>query len=252
MISAVLGKDNVSTYNIGSLCDDKGYSRVLIKNKLLNYSSDFNGKIWNNGIFEQLASGEPVEARKLYCDPEMVENYARLAFNTNSMPTSADSSHGFRKRLLLIPFEVKIDKSKADPNLAKKLIKESPGILLWAIEGLQQLIRNGYKLSESETLEQIDEEYKSDTDSVAQFIVTRNYHPDSTNKVSLTDLFNEYMEYCKDNTLKFENKSTFKSRLRDEGYVIEEKNKKAAQVYISKDNPFADLENLPFPAPKSE
>ena len=96
----------------------------------------------------------------------------------------------------------------------------------------------------------IDNEYKSDTDSVAQFIVDSNYHPDSTNKMSLTDLFNEYKQYCLDHTLRFEEKSIFKSRLKDEGYVVEEKNKKAAQVYISKDNPLSDLENLPFPAPK--
>ena len=116
--------------------------------KGLATESDFGGKIFSNGIFKQLASGEPVEARRLYKEPEIVRNYARLAFNCNSMPSSADTSFGFRRRLLIVPFNVKIEKDKADPDLAKKLKDELPGILVWAIEGLERFIRNGKKLSQ--------------------------------------------------------------------------------------------------------
>ena len=142
---AMLGENNVTSYNINSLCDDKGYSRIMIKNKLLNYSSDFNGKIFANGIFKQLTSGEPVEARRLYKEPEIVRNYARLAFNCNSMPSSADTSFGFRRRLLLILFNKKIDKGKADPDLAKRLKTELPGILVWAIRGIGKVYQEREK-----------------------------------------------------------------------------------------------------------
>lgn len=116
--------------------------------KGLATESDFGGKIFSNGIFKQLASGEPVEAKRLYKESEIVRNYARLAFNCNSMPSSADTSFGFRRRLLIVPFNVKIEKDKADPDLAKKLKDELPGILVWAIEGLERFIRNGKKLSQ--------------------------------------------------------------------------------------------------------
>ena len=111
----------------------------------MNYSSDFNGKIFANGIFKQLTSGEPVEARRLYKEPEIVRNYARLAFNCNSMPSSADTSFGFRRRLLLILFNKKIDKGKADPDLAKRLKTELPGILVWAIRGIGKVYQEREK-----------------------------------------------------------------------------------------------------------
>ena len=231
-IMAVLGENNVSSYNINSLCDDKGYSRIMIKNKLLNYSSDFNGKIWGNGIFKQLASGEPVEARQLYQDPEMVKGYARLAFNCNSIPTSSDSSYGFRRRLLMIPFGMKISKEKADPDLARKLLSELPGILLWAIEGLQRFIRNGKKLSSSPTIEALEQEYKEDTDSVVMFLGSKHYIPGDKDFKRLSELYNEYKEYCKSNSIRFESKSNLKNKLKEEGYTIEEKEKKLSKSLL--------------------
>lgn len=230
---ALLGEDNVCSYNINSLCDDKGYSRAMIRNKLLNYSSDFNGKIFANGIFKQLTSGEPVEARRLYKEPEIVKDYARLAFNCNSMPSSADTSFGFRRRLLIIPFNVKIDKSKADPDLAKKLKTELSGILIWAIEGLRRFIRNGKKLSKSPTLETLEQAYKEDTDTVVMFLNAQQCFPDNNNKTGLTLLFNKYREYCKNNDLRSETRENFKMKLKDEGYVVEEDSKKGVKIGLS-------------------
>lgn len=226
IILSLLGEDNVCSYNINSLCDDKGYSRAMIKNKLLNYSSDFGGKIFSNGIFKQLASGEPVEARRLYKEPEIVRDYARLAFNCNSMPSSADTSFGFRRRLLIVPFNVKIDKSKADPDLSKKLKAELPGILVWAIEGLERFIRNGKKLSHSDTLDNLEQAYKEDTDSVVMFLERKEYKPDNQNQMGLSSLFNGYKAFCKDNNIKPETRENFKMKLKGEGYVVDDSDKK--------------------------
>lgn len=238
IILSLLGEDNVCSYNINSLCDDKGYSRAMIKDKLLNYSSDFGGKIFSNGIFKQLASGEPVEARRLYKEPEIVRNYARLAFNCNSMPSSADTSFGFRRRLLIVPFNVKIEKDKADPDLAKKLKAELPGILVWAIEGLERFIRNGKKLSHSDTLDNLEQAYKEDIDSVVMFLERKGYMPDSRNQTGLNALFNEYRNFCNDNNIRHETRENFKMKLKGEGYAIDDSDrKKGVKVGIASSLP---------------
>lgn len=233
VITYVLGEDNVTNFNINSLCEDKSSTRILIENKLLNYSSDFNGKIWSNGIFKQLVSGEPVEAKRLYSDPEIIRNYARLAFNTNAMPTSSDTSSGFRRRLLPVYFDVKISPDKADPLLAKKLKTEAPGILNWAIEGLKRYVANGYKLSKSKILEAKENEYLEETESVFMFLDQNNYIPSESNKRKLSDLHDEYKKFCDSKDLKAEVKSEFKSRLRDFGYHIIEGGKRAIEVGIA-------------------
>lgn len=243
VVTYVLGEENVTNFNINSLCEDKSSTRIMIENKLLNYSSDFNGKIWNNGIFKQLVSGEPVEAKRLYSDPEIIRNYARLAFNTNAMPASSDTSAGFRRRLLPVCFDVKISPDKADPMLAKKLKSEAPGILNWAIEGLKRYVANGYKLSKSKTLEAKEKEYLEETESVSIFLNRNNYIPSDTMKRKLSDLHDDYKRFCNDHDLKAESKSEFKSRLKDSDYTIFEGGKKAIEVGITRDsvtidNPF--------------
>lgn len=234
VITYVLGEENVTNFNINSLCEDNSPTRIMIQNKLLNYSSDFNGKIWNNGIFKQLVSGEPVQARRLYSDPEIIRNYARLAFNTNAMPASSDTSAGFRRRLLPVYFDFKISPDKADPMLAKKLQSEAPGILNWAIEGLKRYVANGYKLSNSTILEAKEKEYLEETESVFMYLDHNKYIPSTAAKSKLSDLHEAYKKFCDAKDLKAESKSEFKSRLRDYGCPIYEGNNKAIQVGITK------------------
>ena len=264
VIMALLGNDNVCTYNINSLCNENGYTRAMIKNKLLNYSSDFNGKIFSNGIFKQLASGEPTESRRPYKEPEIIRNYARLAFNCNSLPTSGDTSYGFRRRLLIIPFKQKIDPKKADPELSRKLCSELPGILLWAVKGLKRLITNGKKLSNSPVIEALEQEYKETTDSVAMYLEYYQYKPDSQVEQGIMALYNEYKRYCEDNRLIMETRANFRMKLEGEGYTVKDMGKKGVKIGISKPVPsFPDIQvstpfsnpsiSVPsFPSPKGE
>lgn len=237
VISYVLGIDNVTNFNINSLCEDKSSTRILIANKLLNYSSDFNGKIWSNGIFKQMVSGEPLEAKRLYQDPEIIRRYARLAFNTNQMPDSSDTSAGFRRRLLPVEFTVKISKEREDPHLSEKLFAEASGILNWAIEGLKRYIANGYKLSHSDMLDEKEREYQEETESVCMFITASGYQKSEKQTTKLTDLVVEYRQYCDTHSLRAETKSEVKSRLRDLGYEIIQEGNKATEVGICKPIP---------------
>ena len=249
-VMSLLGNDNVCTYNINSLCNENGYTRAMIKNKLLNYSSDFNGKIFSNGIFKQLASGEPTESRRPYKDPEIIRNYARLAFNCNSLPASGDTSYGFRRRLLIVPFKQKIDPKKADPELSRKLRTELPGILLWAVEGLKRLVTNGKKLSKSPAIEAMEQEYKETTDSVAMYLENYHYYPDPQKEQGITSLYNEYKQYCEKNRLIVETRANFKMKLQGEGYTVKEMGKKGVKIGISSPDQASDIQvPVPFHCP---
>lgn len=252
-IMYVLGEDNVTSFNINSLCEDKSSTRILIKDKLLNYSSDFNGKIWSNGIFKQMVSGEPLEAKRLYSDPEIIRHYARIAFNSNSDPDSSDTSAGFRRRLLHVGFNQKITKERQNPKLAEELKSEAPGILNWIILGLQRFIRNGYKLSHSQMLEDKEKEYQEDNDPVCRFLESNGFVPDANAKIKVKDLFSEYRSYCSLNNIKEDiSQSDFKGKLRDEGYNISKSgDHKAEEIGIVRVggetvNPFSYTETNTF------
>jgi len=237
-VSYVLGKENVTTFHLNSLCEGQSTTRIMLQNRLLNYSSDINGNIWNNGIFKQLASGEPVEARRLYHDPIIIENYARLAFNSNEMPKSSDSSAGFRRRLLIVEFNKTI--TNPDPHLTDKLKQESPGILTWMIEGLVRFLRNGCKFSQSNILEASMNNYASSTDSVQMFVEDRKLKPGNT-KERLSEIHKKYREYCKNEGLSGEvDLPTFRMRMEQLGFKITCQKKKPYMIEIDAGpNPFS-------------
>jgi putative DNA primase/helicase len=77
ILNAIIGEENFSSFSLNCLTDQSGYYRAKIGNKLVNYASEIDGKM-NVGIFKQLVSGEPVEARLPYGDPMIIKEYAKL------------------------------------------------------------------------------------------------------------------------------------------------------------------------------
>lgn len=96
VINALLGSKNVTKFSLESLCDEKGYHRAMIENVLLNYCTEVSGnKIQSTNFLKSMVSGEPIEARLPYQDPMIIERYAKLIFNVNSLPTTTDMTEGF-------------------------------------------------------------------------------------------------------------------------------------------------------------
>ena len=114
IVNALLGSENVSSYSLQNLTDDKcGYFRAMLANKLVNYTSEINGKL-ETAIFKQLVSGEPVEARLPYGEPFTLTNYAKLIFNCNELPKDVEQSTAYFRRFLIIPFDVTIPEAEQD------------------------------------------------------------------------------------------------------------------------------------------
>ncbi|MDD4777520.1 MAG: phage/plasmid primase, P4 family [Fermentimonas sp.] len=216
------GKSNVSNFSLENLTNANGYHRAMLAGKLLNYSTEINGKL-NESVFKQLASGEPVDARVPYGDPFTITNYGKMMFNCNALPNTTDHSDAFYRRFQIIPFDVTIPKEKQDKQLARKIInKELPGVLNWVLEGLKRLVQQrGF--TESEQADSVLNDYRVQGDSVALFVDEMGYRP-SNESISLTDLHNEYSFFCKNRNLIPETRKIFSLRLKNQGIAVKRKN----------------------------
>ena len=151
-------------------------------------------------MFKMLASREPVEARFMYGNPFFMTNYARTIYSINQLPTHVESTAGFFRRLLIIPFKVTIDKNKQDKRLAEKIVKqEAPGVLNYILTAMKAFNKNE-SLAIPEELERIIEDLETETDNVKQWMDENGYKADNkTPKVklpTLKDLYFEYKDYC--------------------------------------------------------
>jgi putative DNA primase/helicase len=219
IISALLGTENVSNYSLESLTDATGYYRAKLGLVLLNYSSEISSRM-DTTFFKQLVSGEPIQARLPYKEPITITDYARLMFNTNTLPKDVEQNEAFFRRFLIIPFDVTIPEDRRDPDLAKKIIEsELPGIFNWVLDGLRSLIEMK-QFAYSKTITDAVRDYKKKSDSVNMFLEDEQYSIDKNGKLLVKGVYEIYSDYCKIYGYKSCSLKSFTDRLRVLGIEV--------------------------------
>ena len=232
IIRALLGKENVSTFQMRHLCDDNGYYRAKICDKLINYSSE-KGEDFNGETFKTLSSGEPVSARLPYKEPFEVTDYARMIFNANRLPVPSEQGEAFFRRFIIIHFDVTIPREERDPDLAAKITRsELPGIFNMVLEGLDRIMeRRGF--TRCEAVDKALEAYKVESDSVTGFLREGGYMPSPTERIERKTLYGEYRTFCVDNGYKWCGSGEFGRRLENNNITTIRSNG-VRYVYVEK------------------
>ncbi len=219
VVTALLGKENVSHYSLQSLTNEPAYCRAHLANKLVNYASEINGKL-EADTFKQMVSGEPVEARLPYGQPFILTNYAKLIFNCNELPADVEHSPAYFRRFLIVPFSVTIPDHEQDRQLASKIVEsELSGVFNWVLAGLRRLLAQG-RFTDCEAVRAQVEAYKRQSDTVRQFLDENGYQP-SGDGTPLKDLYRDYKVYCIEDGYRPVNNRNFQKRLNANGVLTE-------------------------------
>ena len=82
--------------------------------------------------------------------------FARLlAFSNGDLQSLYDRSDGFYRRQLILQTRERPENRTDEPDLAEWMTAELAGIFLWAFEGLQRLVANNCRFTESERQTQL-------------------------------------------------------------------------------------------------
>ena len=119
-------------------------------------------------LIKQLSSDDPISARFLYKESFEFKPQFKLFISTNHRPELTSDDPAIWRRVVLIPFEVMIPPDKRDKDLAQKLKGESPGILVWAVQGCLEWRKNGF--NRPEIVENATNQYRDNMDVVKRFI----------------------------------------------------------------------------------
>lgn len=234
IISELLGNENVSNFSLQSLTNENGYYRAMLSDKLVNYSPEISTQM-NTTLFKQLVSGEKVEARFPYGKPFILEEYAKLMFNTNELPREIEHNHAFFRRFLIIHFGITIE--NGDPELAKNIIAtELPGVFNWVLDGLKRLLTQK-KFTYSKEMNCILEEYKRDSDTVLTFLTEEGFEKSIEAELKLSVFYQDYVSYCKRSGFKSGSKRLFSKRLKAQKF----------RVWKKSMGMFVDVAKISFP-----
>ena len=193
VVRMVLGSENVSGSGLNKLSQDFGPIETL--GKMVNLSTEWarTGRRIDEGILKGFVSGDFMEmARKFQTSIHAVPT-AKLVFAMNELPHFSDKSDGLSDRMVLIPFELPIEKTI--PGFEAKFQDELPGILNWAIAGYKRLKANGV-FSITDAMIQKHHQYWVEQSSARMFL---HEMTDFTNEgfISRNDLFEGYLAWCR-------------------------------------------------------
>ena len=125
-----------------------------------------------------------------------------LAFSNGDLQALFDRSDGFYRRQLVLTTKEKPAGRVDDPDLAEKMKAEVEGILLWAFAGLQRLVANNFKFTESQRTKENREAVKRDNNNVFDFLESEGYiRLKADASISSKDCYDIYRMWCEENSL---------------------------------------------------
>lgn len=143
---------------------------------------------------KQLTGSDTVSARFLFAEPFDFKPEFKLWLSTNNKPEITGTDDAIWDRIRLIPFEVRFEGESVDKSLPRKLRDESAGVLAWMVRGCLEWQRGG--LGTAEKVAAATEEYRAEMDAFADFLTDKCVvSPRASAKYE--DLYDEYLDWCR-------------------------------------------------------
>lgn len=179
--------------------------------RLVTSSETRDGAKLNEARIKSITGGDPITARFLNHEFFTFHPHFKLWLAVNHKPSVNDDSHGFWRRLRLIPFTQRFD-PKQEPELPEILKSELPGILAWALEGCLDWQQRG--LQEPQSVTSATEEYRLEEVWFDRFlseccVVSQRAKAPSSN------LYDAHVHWCDDNGEAPMNSTAFGKRLKE-------------------------------------
>lgn len=215
--------DYAATVPVGVFLDDghvkaDGPRPSLAKlpgRRLVLMSEPKKGAKLDEALVKEITGGEPLETRGLQRDPIEFRPRFLPVMSTNHKPEIRGLDPGIWRRIILIPFKVFIPENERNPRLKEKLLAEKAGILRWLLDGLKSWHEQGLA-PPNEVVEAV-EEYRADSDPLKEFLEAET-HICAGKRVSSTDLYKAYEDWCARNAAEPLKQNGFSRRLKDRGF----------------------------------
>jgi P4 family phage/plasmid primase-like protien len=199
-LEAMLGRDNVSSVSLSDI--GKEYGLHLTHGKLANISADVSelGET-NEGTLRMLTSGDKMTFNQKFKPLYNARPTARLTFCCNDVPRFSDRSEGLPRRMLFVPFRVQITEEERVAGMDKpdfwERSGELPGILNWALEGLNRLLKRGMRFVEPKVCQVAKEEHRQISNPVRRFLKEHFEYDPEAPPLSSERLYQSYKVWAR-------------------------------------------------------
>jgi putative DNA primase/helicase len=181
--------------------------------RLVTASEPDQNAHFSESLLKLITGEDPLVARTLNEREQQFLPVLKLWLIANHQPRVSDASHGFWRRVRLIPFDYLVPAEKKDPQLTVKLRAELPGILRWAVEGCIAWRRNG--LGAPRVVIEATQEYRSDMDVIGRFLEEACESFEGSTPVA--ELYAHYEKWARNSEITPLSKDTLSKKLKSRG-----------------------------------
>jgi len=140
LIRDLLGDEAVCSVTPQELITER-FAAVDLHGTMANIRNDIDDEMLRNtGKFKEVVSGDPIKVEEKNQPTFTIEPTAKHLYAANQLPDAAVDDDAFYRRILLVAFPTTIPRRDRDPRLDEKLRDELPGVLNWALDGLDRLL----------------------------------------------------------------------------------------------------------------
>lgn len=168
-----------------------------LKGKRLVIAAELEeGMRLNTSVVKQLCSTDEICAEKKYKDPFRFIPSHMIVLYTNHLPKVGATDDGTWRRLIVIPFNAKIEGKSDIKNYADYLVHNAgPYIMTWIIEGARKVIEREYKIPATASVKAAIKSYRENNDWLGSFLEECCEEKPSFVQKS-GDFYQEYRNYC--------------------------------------------------------
>ena len=149
----------------------------------------------STGNVKQLCSTDEISAEKKYKDPFSYIPSHTLILYTNHLPKVGAMDQGTWRRLIVIPFDAKIEGKSDIKNYADYLFDNAGGaILSWIIEGARKVIADNYRLKPPARVSDAIRHYR-DSNNWLEHFMDECCEIDKTYEAKSGEVYEEYRAF---------------------------------------------------------
>lgn len=209
-IEAMLGFENCSFVPLEVFGKDFGLTPTL--GKLANICGDAGevDKV-GEGHIKSFTAGNPMSFNRKGLKPVDATPTAKLMVACNTVPRFNDKTDGMSRRMVLMPWRVKIDKDDQVKGMAGarwwQRSGELPGIFSWALTGLLRLQEQS-NFTRSKVCEEAQAGYQQDNNPTRVFL-TDSCTKNTGGSIPTAEVYAEYRAWCEVNGYRAASERTF-------------------------------------------
>ena len=195
IVTGLIGQKNVAGPTLSSLKTNFGLQPFL--DKQVAIFSDARLKSHDDSVVERLLSISGEDLLTIDCkyrEPVSARLKTRLVIITNELPRFSDPSGALPNRMIILPLKVSFS-GREDPDLGARLLKELPGILLWAIEGWRRL-NERQRFIQPEAGLAVLTELEDLSNPVGQFVKECCRLDSPLASIARQELYDKYNKWC--------------------------------------------------------